>query len=147
MAQTSTSGTGPLLLPRLLYVALALGTIALGLGVHWYGAAFGPTVRDVIGDALWAAMIAWWVAALVPGSSLRGRGVVALAICFAVELSQLYATPTLDALRHTTAGHLVLGSGFDLRDLLAYTLGVLAAALIERTLRVRFRGDPRRAAA
>jgi hypothetical protein len=80
-------------------------------------------------------MIAWWVAVLIPAASIRDRGFVALAVCFAVEASQLYHTPALDALRRTTFGALTLGTGFDPRDLLAYTLGVLAAGLFERMLR------------
>ena len=123
------------------YAALALGTIALGLGVHWYGDFLGPTLRDVLGDALWAAMIAWCVAVLVPSASLRNRSVVALAICFLVEVSQLYHTPALDALRRTMAGQLTLGSGFDPRDLFAYALGVLAAVLFELILRRRPRAS------
>jgi hypothetical protein len=120
---------------RVSFALLALGTIALGLGVHWHGDVFGPTARDVLGDATWAAMMAWWVAVLVPAASIRDRGFVALTICFAVEASQLYHTPALDALRRTTFGALTLGSGFDPRDLLAYTLGVVAAGLFERILR------------
>lgn len=54
-----------------------------------------------------------------------------------METRQLYHAPALDALRRTTAGHLVLGSGFDPRDLLAYTLGVVAAVLLERALHRR----------
>jgi hypothetical protein len=119
---------------RALYIALALGTIALGLGVHWRGGALGPTLRDVVADALWATMIAWCIGAVAPGVSLRIRASVALALCVGVELSQLYHTTALDALRSTTAGHLVLGSGFDQRDLLAYTLGVLVAAFLERAV-------------
>lgn len=117
------------------YAVLALATIALGLGVHLHGDALGPTSRDVVGDALWAAMIAWWIAALVPAASIRPRGLAALLICFGVETSQLYHTPALDTLRRTTLGALTLGSGFDPRDLLAYTLGVLTAALFEWTVR------------
>ena len=132
----------PLLYARISYVALALSTIALGLIVHWHGNALGPTWRDVAGDATWAAMIAWWVAALVPSASLRRRALVALAICVAVEVSQLFHTPALDTLRGTTAGHLVLGSGFDPRDLVAYTLGVLAAGVLERSVRRRVQGTP-----
>jgi hypothetical protein len=79
-------------------------------------------------------MIAWWVGALAPGASLRLRAAGALALCVAVELSQLYHTTALDALRGTTLGHLVLGSGFDPRDLVAYTLGVLVAAVLERAV-------------
>lgn len=47
-------------------VALALGTIAVGLMVHGRGEALGPVARDVVGDALWAAMIFWWVSAAAP---------------------------------------------------------------------------------
>jgi hypothetical protein len=37
------------------------------------------------------------------------------------------------------AGHLVLGSGFDARDLLAYALGVAGAALLEAMIVARGR--------
>jgi hypothetical protein len=117
---------------RAVYIALALGTIALGLVIHWHGGALGPTLRDVVGDALWAVMIVWWVSAAAPGASLRLRALVAVSLCAGVEVSQLYHTTALDALRSTTLGHLVLGSGFDPRDLVAYSLGVLVAACLER---------------
>lgn len=113
-------------------VALALATIGLGLMVHQYGGALSPTSRDVIGDILWATMIVWWLGAVAPGVSLGARVVSAIAICFAVELSQLYHSPSIDALRRTTVGQLTLGSGFDPRDLVAYSVGVLFAALLER---------------
>lgn len=114
------------------YVALAVGTIALGLAVHWRGGALSPVVRDVLGDALWAAMVAWWMAAVAPAIRLPCRAAVALVFCFAVEFSQLVRFPALDALRRTTAGHFALGSGFDPRDFAAYAAGVLAVVLLER---------------
>jgi hypothetical protein len=117
------------------YVALAATTIVLGLIVHFHGEILGPTARDVAGDAIWAAMIAWCVAAIVPRRSLSIRCVAAVAICFAVESSQLYHTPALDALRRSTIGQLTLGSGFDPRDLIAYVAGVLVAAVVERMVR------------
>jgi hypothetical protein len=117
---------------RTRYVALAAGTIALGLAVHLRGGALSPAVRDVLGDALWAAMATWWIAAVAPGLRLAWRAAVALAFCFAVEFSQLVHLPALDTLRRTTAGHLALGSGFDRRDFAAYAAGVLAAILLER---------------
>ena len=120
---------------RVSYIALALATIVLGLAVHFYGDSIGTTSRDVVGDIIWGSMIAWWVGAIAPGKSLRARSVAAAMICFAVELSQLVHTPTLDGLRHTTVGQLTFGIGFDLRDLLAYAVGVLAAAFLERTLK------------
>jgi hypothetical protein len=126
-----------LLRTRLAFVALALITIVLGLGVHHSGAAFEPGLRDVLGDALWAMMIVWWVGALAPAVTLRARIAAAFALCVLVEVSQLVHTPALDALRGTPGGRLVLGSGFDLRDLAAYGLGVLGAAALELTVRRR----------
>jgi hypothetical protein len=106
--------------------------MALGLGVHWRGGVLGSTLRDVLGDALWATMVAWWIGALAPAASLRIRSTAALAICAGVEVSQLYHSAVVDALRSTTTGSLILGSGFDPRDLVAYALGVLLAVIIER---------------
>jgi hypothetical protein len=128
---------------RAFYGVLTLATIALGLIVHWNGSALGPTTQDVLGDGIWAAMIVWCVSAVSPGAPIRNRALVALAICFAVELSQLYHAPGLDAVRRTTIGQLTLGSGFDPRDLLAYSLGVITAVLFERTAR-RYRRIPER---
>lgn len=127
---------------RIVYVALAVATIVVGLAVHLHGAALSPVARDVFGDALWAAMIAWWVGAAAPTVRLSRRTIVALAVCFAVELSQLYHAPWIDALRETTLGHLVLGSGFDPRDLASYAAGVLAAVLLELVMLRRNPGPP-----
>lgn len=121
--------------PRLVYSVLAAGTIAVGLAVHGGVLPLGPVARDVTGDALWAMMMAWWLGAAAPRAPLLARSAVALGICLAVELSQLIHTPALDALRRTTLGHLVLGSGFDPRDLAAYSLGVAVAAVLERVAR------------
>jgi hypothetical protein len=114
---------------------LALGTIGVGLIVHWLATPLPFTVRDVLGDALWAMMVAWWVGALAPDMQPGVRSGLALAFCWSVEFSQLYHAPVLNAVRRTTAGQLVLGSGFDVRDLGAYAMGVLAALLIEQAMR------------
>ena len=119
------------------YVALALCAVILGLAVHRGGGALSPDVRDVLGDALWAAMVAWGIAAVGPAIRLPWRAVGAIALCSVVEFSQLVHFPALDALRRTTAGHLALGSGFDPRDFAAYAAGVLAAVVLERAKPVR----------
>ena len=124
---------------RFIYLALALGTIALGLLVHWRGAVLGTTIQDVLGDALYAVMVVWWVSAIAPGAGLSVRAVTSLALCVGVELSQLSHAPVLETARHTTLGQLVLGSGFDVRDLGAYALGVLAAWCVEYAVRRRHR--------
>lgn len=109
-------------------MTLALSTIAAGLIVHWGGTALPPVLRDVLGDALWAIMIGWWVGALMPAARPSRRAAVALALCWAIEFSQLYHSTMVDGWRQTTAGELVLGTGFDLRDLGSYAIGVLVTA-------------------
>ena len=124
-------------LPRPISVFYAITTLAVGLLVHLGGGVLGPAWRDVLGDALWAGMIAWWAVALAPRVRLIWRGAGVYLFCVCVEWSQLYHTPALDAIRETRMGRLVLGSGFDPRDLAAYALGVAGAALLEAVIVTR----------
>ena len=122
--------------PRARYLALAAATIVVGLAVHRSGGVLPMprAARDVLGDAIWAVMMWWWVGAVAPAARLPARGAAAVAICFAFEFGQLYRAPWIDALRRTTLGRLALGTDFDPRDLAAYAAGVLAAALAEHLL-------------
>ena len=113
---------------RWAWIGIALAVIAAGLVVHTLGLGLPARARDATGDALWAVMVFAWLGAIRPTSAVPVRAGVALAICWAVEISQAYHTPQLDAVRQTTFGRLVLGTGFDPRDLVAYALGVAVAA-------------------
>jgi len=63
---------------RLRYLLLAVGTIAAGLAVHLGGrGVLAPAARDVLGDALWAMMMAWWLGALAPMLPPRTRAMLA----------------------------------------------------------------------
>lgn len=119
---------------RIAYTGIALCTIALGLAVYGDRRLFTPAWRDVLGDAIWACMMTWWIGAALPRARLLRRGLMALAVCWLVEFGQLVRAPVLDALRATVPGRLVLGTGFDPRDLLAYATGVVAAMALERAL-------------
>ena len=111
-------------------VALAVATIVVGLGVHRLAPA--GDARDIAGDALWAAMMFWWVTALWPSASAGARALAALAISWAVEFSQLSHASWLEQLRATRMGPLVLGTGFDPRDLVSYAAGIAVVWLIAR---------------
>ena len=117
---------------RLPYLALALVTIAAGLTVHLAGHALPVRLRDLAGDALWAMMMVWWMGVLAPRAPLWGRAAAALTVCILVEASQAFSPAGLASVRRTALGHLVLGSDFDPRDLVAYAVGVCAAVLAER---------------
>lgn len=116
---------------RIAFAAAACVIIALGLLVHLRGSALSPDARDIAGDALWAAMIACWVGALVPRAPIGARAIAAYGWCVLTEMSQLYHAPAVDAIRASRLGHLVLGSGFDPRDLASYAAGVIIAVGIE----------------
>ena len=116
---------------RASFFVSAAVTVLIGLAVFFRAGALDPGVRDVTGDALWAMMIVWFAGVLAPNARIAARSISAYAVCLLVELSQLYHSPLLDSLRATTIGHLVLGNGFDARDLAAYAAGVVLAALIE----------------
>ncbi len=83
------------------------------------------------GDTLYATLIFFLAALLWPRWPTWRLALVALSFCYAIELSQLYRTPWLDALRGTLPGRLVLGAGFRWDDLLCYAVGVLLAATVD----------------
>ena len=123
------------------YAAVTAAIILLGLFVHFHGAPLNARLRDSLGDALWAGMIAAALSALLPGKASGTRYFIALLICYAVEFSQLWHTATLDQFRATRMGALMLGSGFDWRDLIAYACGIVMFAWLDQ--HAMFRSQPR----
>lgn len=119
---------------RLKAALLAVTSILAGLAVHRLAPA--SDVRDIAGDAIWAFMMFWWVSVLVPTWSPDRRALGALAISWLVEFSQLSHAAWLEAARATRLGPLVLGTGFDPRDLASYTLGVVAAWQVAKRARL-----------
>ena len=84
------------------------------------------------GDALWALVVF-----LVLGFCFRcvttwRIALIALAVAWSVEFSQLYHAPWIDSVRSTRLGALALGSSFNPPDLLAYVVGIAIGAGVER---------------
>ena len=116
---------------RPLYVLLVLAVIAAGLASRRYPFLLPAQFGKYPGDALWALMVMLLYGLARPGWSIGRVAAAALATSFAVEFSQLYQADWINAVRHTTLGHLVLGSTFHAPDLLAYSAGVAADAALE----------------
>jgi len=91
-------------------------------------------VNTYLGDAIWATMIYVMMAFVFVNKLPKQIAVFSLLFCYAIELSQLYQAPWINAIRNTTLGALVLGSGFLWSDLLAYVLGVGMAFLTEKRI-------------
>ncbi|TRL30523.1 DUF2809 domain-containing protein [Rhizobium straminoryzae] len=86
------------------------------------------------GSLLWGMMVFWLVGALLFRQPIAILVVFAAAIAVLTEFSRLYHTPWLDAFRLTLAGALILGRIFSWANILAYLLGIVLAAAIERRL-------------
>ncbi|MFK3678659.1 DUF2809 domain-containing protein [Microbacterium sp. NPDC090218] len=121
---------------RIALGALALVTVAIGLLVH---RGVGGTIGDIAGDALYAALIYLLVAVVAPRWHRLAVGAAAVAFCGGVELLQLTGLPREWAAAFPPL-ELVLGSGFDARDLVVYAVAVTVAALLDATVTVAVTG-------
>lgn len=115
--------------PRLHYALLMLATVATGLASRQLAG-----LLPQVGDALWALVVFLGIGWLHPRLPTRYAALLALAFAWLIEFSQLWQPPWLTAIRHTLPGHLILGQGFDVADLIAYGLGIAAGALPETAL-------------
>ena len=111
---------------RGLLVGAAL-VVAAGLVTHFVGS--GP-IADLVGDALYAVMIYLFIAIAFPRAAFWVVGVTALTLCTLVECFQLTGLPGLWAESFWPV-RLVLGIGFDARDLAAYAVGAGVATLVD----------------
>ncbi|MEO0469779.1 MAG: DUF2809 domain-containing protein [Bacteroidota bacterium] len=117
--------------PRWKLALLILLLIPLGLGSRRFASELPAFIADYAGDTLWAMLVYWLFAFLIPTAKIRTLVVAALLFSYGIEVSQLWQTDWLDALRDTTLGKLVLGRGFLWSDFLCYTVGILAGAALD----------------
>ena len=129
---------------RTRYVLLALVTVALGLASRARRDALPAFLGTYAGDALWAAMVYFAAAALWPRARTRVLAACAGGFALAIELSQLYHAPWIDAVRATRGGALVLGQGFRWSDLGCYAVGIGLAAGVDLLVRAGARRNARR---
>lgn len=77
-----------------------------------------------LGDVLWATMFYFIFRFLFIRKTLFNNAIMTITWCFVIEFSQLYQADWINAVRATTIGALVLGSGFLWTDLVCYIIGV-----------------------
>lgn len=85
---------------------------------------------DIAGDALYAVAAMCAVVLIAPRLSPIAAGAIALAWCIGIELLQLTPLPAAIA-SVVPASMLVLGTVFDPRDLLVYSVTVAAATAVD----------------
>ena len=107
--------------------------VTIVCGLVWRMAPLGlPAVLVKYGgSALWAVMVYWLVAFLLPRKAPHSLGLIAAVVAAAVECFKLYRSPGLDAFRLTLAGKLLLGRVFSLRDIAVYWLAIVVVAVLD----------------
>ena len=98
-------------------------------------------VTDKLGDVAYGVLIVFGVWLLRPDAPVRGLVAIGLTWCLAVELLQLTALPGA-VTAEVPLARLVLGSGFDALDLVAYAAGCVSAWGVVSAVR---RGERHRA--
>ena len=116
---------------RAAYLIVSFVTIATGLLVRMNKQWFPDIANLYLGDILYAFMMFYIVSFFALQKSGRTRALIALAICYCIEVFQLYQSDWINVIRQTIPGKLVLGSGFLWSDLLAYFIGVAAAFFVD----------------
>lgn len=127
---------------RCLYALLMLLVMAGGLLWRSRFVSLPAFMSKYGGDALWALLVFFGFGFVFTRISTLRLSVISLCFAWAIEFSQLYHAPWLDAIRATRPGHLVLGSTFNWPDLPAYAFGIALGFIAERA--VLNRGGERR---
>jgi len=116
------------------YFFLVITVMMLGLSSRRFSIFFPSWITLYLGDALWALMIFFIYGLLFRTKETKWVAIGALLFSFAIEVSQLYHSQWIDALRRSRVGGLVLGYGFLWSDLVSYSAGIGVGVLIERYL-------------
>ena len=116
---------------RIVCFALAALTILAGLAWRFAPLGLPPFFFKYGGSMLWAMMVYWIAAALLPTRRPLELAVYSCVTAALVEFSRLLHTPALDHVRITLAGRLLLGRFFSLWDIVAYWLAIGIVAVVD----------------
>jgi len=115
---------------RLPYILLVIFLIVISLPARltdWYP----PFIVVYVADGLWATMIYFLVAAILSRFSPLKIFMICMAGTWLVEFSQLYQADWINDIRNWGYMGILLGYGFHVSDLIAYTLGILAGLAVD----------------
>ena len=90
---------------------------------------------------MWAMMIFFLFGLIFPAVRTRYVWLMAMAVTYGVEFSQLYQAEWINTIRHMPIVGLLLGYVFLWSDLLCYLCGITTGALIERNMQRKRSAD------
>ncbi|ARQ02957.1 hypothetical protein CAK95_13970 [Pseudorhodoplanes sinuspersici] len=116
---------------RLIYAALGLALVALGLLWRWPVLNLPPVVAKYGGSVLWGVLVYVCVRVALPNVAIRIVVVLAAVFAAFVEFSQLLHWPPLDTFRNSTFGALLLGRVFSWWDIVSYWIGIAVMGALD----------------
>jgi hypothetical protein len=112
---------------RIIYFLLFVFFVWLALATRKHPDWFYHLIAKYGGDTIWAGEFLFFLRILFPKTRLLKLAILNYLFGVIVEVSQLWHTPWLDAIRHTQIGELMLGLGFMWSDLVCYAVGTFLA--------------------
>lgn len=123
-------------LARRRLIAFAALIVVVGAGLFVAKVLPSSTSTDIAGDALYSVAVYTGLVGLLPRARRLILAIAAIGWCVLVELLQLTGLPVALAERIPSIA-LVLGTGFDARDLVVYASAVLVAVSVDAAVRSR----------
>ncbi len=114
-------------------MAIILLLIPLGFICRFAPIGLPPVIVKYGGSFLWAALVYWCIAFLLPRKRSITIALVAIIVSAGVEFAKLIRSPGLDAFRDTFTGKVLLGRYFSYTDILVYSIAILCALWIDQT--------------
>lgn len=111
------------------YAALTIALLAIELAIALF--LNDPIVRPYVGDAL-AVVLVYAGLRAVTRLSVVPAALIAFAVAVVIEFSQYFRLLKAIGLDHNRFARMILGSGFDPKDFLAYASGAVVVLLVER---------------
>jgi hypothetical protein len=91
-------------------------------------------IRPLLGDVLIVMVIAYFIHAFI-AVPLRAIAIGTLIFAYSIELLQFFNLIDILGWRNSQLAHLTIGSTFDWRDLVAYTIGIVIVLLTTNRLK------------
>ncbi|KUO53500.1 MAG: hypothetical protein APF76_11865 [Desulfitibacter sp. BRH_c19] len=114
------------------YLTMLIIVMILGLGTRYFSVYLPNWITLYLGDTLWALMVFFLFGFIFKTAKTRWIVALTLLFSFSIEISQLYHSQWIDALRQTRLGGLVLGYGFLWSDLVSYSIGIVMGVFVEK---------------
>ncbi len=110
------------------YAALTIALLAIELVIALF--LNDPIIRPYVGDAL-AVVLVYAGLRAVSWLPVVSATLIAFAIAVVIEFSQYFRLLKAIGLDRNDVARMILGSGFDPKDFVAYTSGAVAVLLVE----------------